>query len=164
MSASTTKKVRLDRFDRPPLRGFVHPASAFTPDGLELLTPDGSVSIIPWSQIKILSFVRDLDGEGVLADRRQFLARPKTAGLWAEFEFRDADRLEGILANDLLAVDGAGYTFSPPDVTRNTQRVFVPRAALERVTVLGVIGSPLRGRRLPQRSSESRQIRLFTEA
>lgn len=164
MSGSTTKKVLVDRFDRQTLPGFLNPASGLLPDGLELLSPEGSLSLIPYPQIKLLSYVRDLAAPGALADRRQFLARPKSAGLWVLFEFRDGDSMEGVLSNDLLSLDGPGYSFSPPDPTRNTQRVFVPRAALDRLSVLGVVGSPLRGKRLPQRAGESRQIRLFSEA
>lgn len=128
-----------------------------------MLTPGGSISIIPYPQIKLLSYVRDLEGPSALADRRQFLARPKAAGLWVQFRFRDGDSMEGVLPNDLMTLAGPGFSFAPPDVARNTQRVFVPRDALESLTVLGVVGSPLRGRRLPQRAAEPRQIRLFSE-
>jgi hypothetical protein len=164
LSGSTTKKVLVDRFDRQTLRGFLHPVTGLQAEALELLSPEGSVSLIPYPQIKILSYVRDLAAAGALADRRQFLARPKSAGLWVLLEFRDGDTMEGVLPNDLLTLDGPGYSFTPPDAARNTQRVFVPRAALDRLSVLGVVGSPLRGKRLPQRAMESRQIRLFGEA
>jgi hypothetical protein len=71
--------------------------------------------------------------------------------------------MEGVLPNDLLLLAGHGFTYVPPDVSRNTQRVFVPRDALDGLTVLGVVGSPLRGRRVAQRAAEPRQIRLFSE-
>lgn len=153
----------LDRFDRQTLRGFIHPFTGFQPEGVELLAPDGSLAVIPYPQIKLLSFVRDLEGTTALAERRQFLARPKAAGLWARFHFRDGETMEGVLPNDLLLLAGPGFTFVPPDVSRNTQRVFVPRDALDSLTVLGVVGSPLRERRAPQRGVEPRQIRLFSD-
>ena len=62
MSASTAKKVLVDRYDRSLLRGYVQPQSYRTPDGLELMSPDGSLTIVPYLQIKCVSFVRDLDG------------------------------------------------------------------------------------------------------
>lgn len=161
MSGSTTKKVLLDRFDRQTLRGFLHPESGFQTEGVELLSPEGSIALIPYLQIKILSYVRDLEASGALSDRRHFLARPKAAGLWVMFHFRDGDSMEGVLPNDLLPLDGPGFSFIPPDAARNTQRVFVPRAALERLNVLGVVGSPLKGRHLPKREPETRQIGLF---
>jgi len=52
MSASTAKKVLVDRYDRSLLRGFVQPQSYRTPDGLELMSPDGSLTIVPYLQIK----------------------------------------------------------------------------------------------------------------
>lgn len=162
MTSSTVKKVILDRFDRPAMAGYVNLPAYLTADGVEFLSQDGSCSVVPYGQIKAVSFVRDLMGQGVFGDRQEFLARPKLAGLWLEFQFRDGDSLQGHIANDLLGLDSAGYSFTPPDVTGNAQRVFVPRQALRSVAVLGVVGSKQpRGR---QRPEETRQIRLFSEA
>jgi hypothetical protein len=36
---------------------------------------------------------------------------------------------------------------TPPESDANNQRVFVPRQALRNIQVLGVVGSPLRGKR-----------------
>ena len=52
--------------------------------------------------------------------------------------------LDGILPNNLLAWDIAGFTVTPPEPDANNQRVFVPRQALKSIQVLGVVGSPLR--------------------
>jgi hypothetical protein len=160
VSGSTVKKVIVERFDREKMRGFVSPQAFLLPAGLELLSPDGSLAQVPYEQIKAVSFVRDQDGEGVLAERRTFLARPKTAGLWIELKFRDGEALEGVLPNNLQALDGSGYTISPPEAAGNAQRVFVPRQALSEVTVLGVIGGK---RRRPESGPASQQIRLFSE-
>lgn len=161
MSGSTTKKVLLDRFDRAVLRGFVNPQAFLLPEGVELLRPDGSVVAVPYPQVKAISFVRNLDGASVFAERTTFLARPKSAGLWVELAFRDGDKLQGILSNDLLQFESSGLTITPPEVAGNTQRVFVHRTALLGATVLGVIGSPLRLRR--GKPVETGQIRLFEE-
>ncbi len=160
LSGSTVKKVIVERFDRERIRGFVRPQGYLLPEGLEVMSPDGSVSVIPYAQVKAVSFVRDLEDKAVLDERRQFLARPKTAGLWVELRFRDGDLIEGVIPNNLLLVEAAGYSFTPPEAAGNAQRVFVPRQALEEITVQGVIGGK---RRKSGRAGESQQIRLFGE-
>ncbi|WP_321476769.1 DUF6982 domain-containing protein [uncultured Paludibaculum sp.] len=160
MSGTTAKKVILERFDRERVRGFVHPQTYLQAAGVEILSPDGSVALIPYAQVKAVSFVRDLEGNGVLAERREFLARPKTAGLWVELQFRDGDLLEGVLANNLLLLEPQGYALSPPEAGGNAQRVFVPRQALSQLTVLGIVGGK---RKKAGREAEPQQIRLFAE-
>ena len=55
--------------------------------------------------------------------------------------------MEGILPNNLLQIESHGFMVVPPDPYGNRQRVFVPRAALLGVEVLGVVGSPLKKRK-----------------
>lgn len=160
MSGSTAKKVILERFDRDRIRGFVHAQTYLREAGLEVLSPDGSVAVVPYAQVKAVSFVRDLEGSGVLGERREFLARPKTAGVWVELQFRDGERLEGVIPNNLLTLEPQGVTLTPPEAAGNAQRVFVPRQALSQVQVLGVVGGK---RRKPGREAEPQQIRLFAE-
>ena len=162
MSASTAKKVLVDRYDRSLLRGYVQPQSYRTPDGLELMSPDGSVSIVPYAQIKCLSFVRELDGPSALALRREFLARPKAVGLWIELQFRDGDSLEAMISNNMLEIEPDGLLASPPENASNAQRVFVPRVSLSGVRVLGVVGKP-KPRREREPAAPGRQIRLFSD-
>ena len=162
MSASTAKKVLVDRYDRAVLRGYVQPQTFRTPEGLEILSPEGSASIVPYGQIKVVSFVRDLDGASVLGERREFLARPKATGLWVELQFRDGDSLEVSISNNLLEIEALGLLATPPETAGNAQRVFVPRAALSGVQVLGVVGKPKpRKERVPV--MPPRQFRLFTD-
>jgi hypothetical protein len=161
VSGSTTKKVILDRFDRERIRGFVHPQSYLQAAGVEVMSPDGSVGLVPYAQIKAVSFVRDLDGDGVFSERREFLARPKALGLWVELRFRDGDLLQGVLPNNLQMLEPDGYAFSPPETAGNAQRVFVPRQALDEVLVLGVNGTK---KKPAIRPADPQQIRLFEEA
>ncbi|MEO7144188.1 MAG: hypothetical protein ABI165_11890, partial [Bryobacteraceae bacterium] len=65
-------------------------------------------------------------------------------GLWIRLRFRDAETLEGLLPNNLLLQEPYGFTFVPPDPTFQNQKIFTPRAALDEVQVLGVVGSPLK--------------------
>ena len=162
MSTSTAKKVLVDRYDRSLLRGYVQPQSYRTPDGLELMSPDGSLTIVPYLQIKCVSFVRDLEGASALGSRREFLARPKSVGLWIEFQFRDGDSLEAMISNNMLEMESDGLLATPPENTSNAQRVFVPRLSLSGVRVLGVVGKP-KPRRDRQPVATGRQIRLFSE-
>ncbi len=159
MTASTTKKALVRRFDREALQGYIHPPSFLQPDGIELLSADGVVSRIPYADVKCVAFVREFDQPEM--ERRSFLTRPKMAGLWVSLRFRDGETIEGIVPNNLLQVETAGFSIIPPDPNGNQQRIFAPRAALAGVEVLGVIGSPLRRRKAKPAAKE--QIDLFDE-
>jgi hypothetical protein len=159
LAASTTKKALVRRFDREPLQGYINPVSFLQAEGVELLSEQGGLSLIPYSEIKWIAFLRDFDSTPL--ERRTFLTRPKTAGLWVNLRFRDGETLEGVMPNNLLQVESHGFTIIPPDRESNQQRVFAPRAALVEVEVLGVIGSPLNRRKAKPAPKE--QIRLFDE-
>ncbi len=152
----------IDRFDRAAQRGFVNPAVYLLDEGVEILTLDGSVSILPYEQVKAVSFVRDIEGASIFGERREFLARPKSSGLWLELTVHGGDKIQGIVANDLLLFDSKGFAITPPEVAGNTQKVFVPRISVQRAEVLGVIGSPLKRTR-GKHEAERRQITLFEE-
>jgi len=160
LPASTTKKALVRRYQRDSLAGYVNPLSYLQPAGVELLSEEGNVSTIPYDEIKTVAFVRDFESPGS-AERLTFLTRPKMAGLWVRFRFRDGEVLEGILPNNLLQIDHHGFVVIPPDPNGNQQRIFVPREAVLAVEVLGVVGSPLRKRK-PAAISQD-QIRLFEE-
>jgi hypothetical protein len=162
MGASTAKKVLVDRYDRSLLRGYVQPQTWRTPEGLELMSPEGAVSIIPYPQIKCVSFVRDLEGPSVLGERREFMARPKSAGLWIELQFRDGDSIESTISNNIMEMEAEGMFATPPENAGNAQRIFVPRAGLNGVQVLGVVGKPKTKRERPA-SVASKQIKLFSD-
>jgi hypothetical protein len=155
--SSTSKKVQIQRFDREPLLGFVNPATFLTAEGIELLTLTGTVTVVPYSEIKTVFFVRDFGGAPGVG-RRAFVSRPRLDGIWVRLTFRDRDTLEGVMPNNLLQVDPAGFLMIPPD---GGQRVFVPRTALAEVQVLGVVGSPLRPKK--KKPAKAGQIDLFEE-
>jgi hypothetical protein len=160
LAGSTTKKAIIRRFDREPLAGYVNPGSYLQPAGVELLSAQGAVSLIPYEEIKTVSFVREFDGEGP-GERRVFQTRPKMEGLWVSVEFRDGDVMEGVMPNNLLQVERYGFSLIPPDPYGNKQRIFVPRTALKTAEVLGVVGSPLKRRRA--KAAPHEQISLFDE-
>ncbi len=159
MSGSTAKKVLVRRFDRESLIGYVNPQTYLQPVGIELLRPDGSVALLSYDEVKTVYFVRDFDVAEEPSGARVFNTRPKIGGLWIRMRFRDNEVMDGVLQNDLLRLDPFGFTLVPPDPTFTQQRVFVPRAALEEVQVLGVVGSPLTRKKAKPVPKE--QIRLF---
>lgn len=157
---STNKRVLVARFDRESLHGFVQTPEGLGPNELELLTREGSVIRVPYSETKAISFVREFSPRETWREHRAFLTRPKSAGLWVRFRFRDGDSIEGVISNNLLAIETNGFSFTPPDPTFQNQRMFVPREALEHAEILGVIGSPLR-RRTKVAEDAEKQIQLF---
>lgn len=140
------KKVHIRRFDREPIAGFVNQQTFLRPDGVEVMTVDGGVVVVPYADVKCIAFVREFDaGEDV--ERKLFTTRPKMEGLWVRMRLRDGELLDGIVPNNLLTIEGPGYMVAPPDSNSNNQRLFVPRAALQSMQVMGVVGSPLRARK-----------------
>jgi hypothetical protein len=163
VAGTANKKVLVARFDRETLRGFVQSPGGFEADRLELLTPEGALLKIPYFETKAVCFVRDFDAGETWREHRTFSTRPKTAGLWVRLRFRDGDSLEGMLGNDLMLVEPSGFSIIPPDPTFQNQRIFVPRAALTDVQVLGVIGSPLHRRTTKKIEKEEGQLEMFGE-
>ena len=161
MAVSTTKKVLVTRFDREALAGFVNPQSYLQPDGLELLSQDGAVSVLPYAEVKLVCFVRDFQQGEPRKELRLFTTRPKMEGLWIRMRFRDGDEMDGMLPNNLLQLDSYGLSVVPPDPGFQNQRIFVPKAALSTVQVLGVVGSPLRMRKPKPAAKE--QLEMFDQ-
>ncbi|HTA70793.1 MAG TPA: hypothetical protein VK776_21060 [Bryobacteraceae bacterium] len=149
----------MSRFDREPLSGFVSPQNYLLPEGLELLSQDGAVNIVPYAEVKLVCFVRDFQQGEPRKELRLFTTRPKMEGLWIRMRFRDGDAMDGLLSNNLLLMEPYGFSVIPPDPGFQNQRVFIPKAAVTGVQVLGVIGSPLRIRKTKPTPKE--QIGLF---
>lgn len=157
MAGTTAKKVVVRRFDRETITGFVNPFSYLQAHAVEILKPDGSLAVLPYQEVKSVSFVKDFDAAP--EPPRTFLNRPKLEGIWVRMVFQDGDTMDGMLPNNLLSWEIAGFTVTPPDPDSNNQRVFVPRQALRSIQVLGVVGSPLRPKK--RKSTEPPQPTLF---
>lgn len=156
---STHKKVIIRKMGRDSLSGYVAPAHFVVDGKLELLNPAGKVVQIDLSEIKSVDFVRDFS-DLASTGRKTFTTRPRTEGLWVRLKFTDNDVLEGMMPNDLVQIAPEGYLITPPDTRGNVQRVFVPKTALEEMSVLAVIGRPELRRKAAE---DARQERLFTE-
>lgn len=161
MGTSTSKKVLVTRFDRETLPGFVNPQTWLSPDGLELLSTSGTVVLVPYAEIKTVSFVRDFEQDEPRREARLFASRPKMGGLWIRFHFRDGDLMDGILPNNLAQIDSHGFSIVPPDPGFQNQRIFIPKTALIEAMVLGVVGNPLRAAK--KKTPAKTQIELFSQ-
>jgi hypothetical protein len=159
LASSTSKKVVIRRFDREAVTGFVNPRTYLQPAGIEILTPAGTVSIVPYAEVKVVCFVRDFPSAEIEPEQKLFHARPKMDGLWARMRFTDDEILDGLLPNDLLQMDSFGFTMVPPNPSSSNQKFFVPRSALREFHILGVIGSPLRLRKA--KPAPKTQLEMF---
>jgi hypothetical protein len=145
--------------DRDSINGHVSPAHFVQEGKLELLNTAGTVISIDLREIKVVYFVREF-GELDTTTRKTFTTRPRTEGLWVRLRFKDGESIEGMMPNDLISAMPEGYLVNPPDLRSNIQRMFVPRTALESLTVLAVIGATRRQRRGP---SDTLQVPMFGE-
>jgi hypothetical protein len=159
VGGSTNKKIVIRRFDRESLPGFVNPQSYLQAGGVEILTASGNLLLVPYLEVKALYFVRDFESNEPMAEGRLFLNRPKANGVWIRMTFRDGEVMDGLMPNNLLQLDPSGFTFIPPGAGSNSQKVFVPRAALAELQIVGVVGSPLHVRKSKPKPQE--QIELF---
>jgi len=157
---STHKKVIVRKLDRDAIQGYVSPQ--FVSEGkLELLNVSGKVVMIELAEVKGVYFVREFsEGEGF--SRKTFATRPRTEGLWVRLKFKDNETIEALMPNELTQNAPEGFTVIPPDTRANTQRIFVPRTALESLTVLAVIGGPA-ARRKKAAAVPAGQEELFGE-
>ena len=156
---STHKKVVVRKMDRDSVNGYVAPSHFVQEGKLELLNTEGNVVAIELRDIKIVYFVREF-GESE-TPRKTFTSRPRTEGLWVRLKFKDNEVLEGMMPVDLSQTLPEGFLINPPDLRSNTQKIFVPRSALESLTVLAVIGAAKRRRK--GAPSDVRQVSMFSE-
>ena len=145
--------------DKKPLRGYLNPARLGQADPIDLLTQEGEHIEVPLARVRSVYFVREFSDD-FEPERKAFLSRPKLDGLWVKLRYNDGDTLEGVVPNDLLSLLDNGLQITSPDLKSSTDHIFVPRAALSEVTVLGVVGI---ARRKPAAAAAASQPRLFNE-
>ena len=140
-SAATTthKKAQVVLAGRKAVRGYLNPSNLGATESLDLLTPDGEHRSLALADIRAVYFVHEFTDD-IEPVRKTFLSRPKLDGLWVRLRFRDGDSIEGVVPNDLLGLLDGGVQITPPDLHGNVTRIFIPRAALAEMTVLGVVG------------------------
>jgi len=175
--SNAKKKVIVRRFAGELLPGYL-PLSGLTRGPadarvIELLDLSGRIVDVPLNGVKMVSYLRDFNLNDTVnperLTRRAFLARPRNEGIWIRLTFRAPERspdrapeiLEGLAASDLSLLDSliedGGLHLAPPDIRSNTQRIFVPRTAVDSLQILAVITTPSRAKPAPPRTPE--QIR-----
>lgn len=153
------------------LQGFLAPAE-LEAGPLHLLTPSGQEAEIARADLLAVYFVHAFAGQG-LPSLRGARAGARLPGLWVRVRGKGA-RWEGILASDLLDLE-RGIWLTPLRGGSNCQRVFIPRAAVEKLEAVEVVrparrrgpgagpgDSGRRGRRRDGRKT-SPQFELFDE-
>src|SRR5260370_25532860 len=142
------------------MSGYLNPGRLGEADPNAVMTPEGEHVEVPLARVRSIYFVREFSDE-FEPERKAFLSRPKLDGLWVKLRFNDGETLEGVVPNDLLSLLDNGLQITSPDLNSSTDRIFVPRAALSEVTVLGVLGV---ARRKPATAPPgAAQPRLFNE-
>jgi hypothetical protein len=150
--ASGRKPVIVRKFSRDWCAGYARPYFGQDAADLEILDQAGKVLQMPWAAVKWVCYVRDFNMSSMDQSNperllhKRFAVRPRAAGLWLRMTLLDGDELEGLAANDRSLVDGAGLLLTPPDMRSNTQRIYIPRLAIQALEVVGLIGTPVRRR------------------
>ena len=163
--ASARKPVIVRKFSRDWCAGYAGAEFGQRKPELEILDLTGKVVRIGWEQVKWVCYVRDFPaGPADQANperlvRKRFSLRPRTAGLWLRLTLSDGDELEGWRPMTGRLVEGAGLLLTPPDTRSNTQRIYVPRQAIQTLEVLSLIGAAGRKRAEAARpSGEQRDL------
>jgi hypothetical protein len=161
--ASLRKPVIVRKFSRDWFAGYAGLGFGQDAAELEILDLTGKLLRVGWEQVKWVCYVRDLPaGEQTNPERlmhKKFAIRPRAAGVWLRMTLNDGDEIEGLAANDRTLLEGAGLLLTPPDTRSNTQRIYLPRQAIQTLEVLGLIGAS--GRRRTQEKSAEKQPELF---
>lgn len=161
---SQRKPVIVRKFSRDWCAGYAGASFGQNALELEILDLNGKVLRIGWEQVKWVCYVRDFPaGETANPERllhKRFAIRPRTPGLWLRMTLTDGEELEGLAANDRSLVEGAGLLLTPPDTRSNTQRIYLPRQAIQTLEVVSLIGAAGR-KRVETATQAAEQPELF---
>jgi hypothetical protein len=148
--ASSRKPVVVRKFSRDWCAGYTTASFGQDSAELEILDLSGKLLRFPWEQVKWVCYLRDLPAADSANPERllhkRFSIRPRTPGLWLRMTLTDGEELEGLAANDRSLIEGSGLLLTPPDTRSNTQRIYLPRRAIQSLEVIGLIGAPSRKR------------------
>lgn len=142
--SSSRKKAIFRKLSRDWVAGYL-PAGGFVRNGkVEMLDLEGKVVALAVEDLKWICYVRDFNS-GELNNperllRKTFAGRPRGEGLFVRVRLKDGDLMEGLAANDASLVASDGVFLTPPDLRSNTQRIWIPRGAIEELEVVAVVG------------------------
>ena len=166
--ASQRKPVIVRKFSREWLAGYAEAGCGQDAADLEILDLTGKVLRMGWEQVKWVCYVRDFPAQFAGSTNperllhKRFAIRPRTPGLWLRMTLTDGEELEGLAENDRSLVEGAGLLLTPPDTRSNTQRIYVPRQAIQTLEVVSLIGAAGRKRAVTT-SQATEQPELFPQ-
>jgi hypothetical protein len=157
--ASLRKPVIVRKFSRDWCAGYAGISFGQDSPELEILDLGGKVLRLAWNQVKWVCYVRDFPAPSSASEtanperllHKRFSIRPRTAGVWLRMTLMDGEEIEGLAANDRSLVEGSGLLLTPPDTRSNTQRIYIPRAAIQTLEVLGLISAGARKGRATRR-------------
>jgi hypothetical protein len=167
--AVVRKPVIVRKFSRDWCAGYADTNPSEETTDLEILDLSGKVLRIGWELVKWVCYVRDLpsaSSDQANPERllhKRFTTRPRTAGVWLRMTLTDGDELEGLAANDLTLLTGAGLLLTPPDTRSNTQRIYVPRQAIQALEVVSLIGAARRRTADVAPKTEQPELELFPD-
>ena len=171
--APAQKKVVLRSLSNELAWGYLPQGGFLQDSNINFMAVDGHITHFPIKEIKQIAYVRDFNLDDKVDPERMgrpaFLARPRGDGLWLRLTFLDDETLEGLAPSDLTfadsLLDNRGIFLTPADPRSNTLRLFVPRAALKSLEVLGVVTAPSRrlATKPKSRSASDTQTKLFNE-
>jgi len=170
--ASLRKPVIVRKFSRDWCAGYALADFGQDTQELEILDLGGKVIRIRWDQIKWVCYVRDLPAAPTQSDtanperllHKRFSTRPRAAGVWLRMTLTDGEEIEGLASNDRSLIEGSGLLLTPPDTRSNTQRIYIPRAAVQSLEVLGLIGTAARKDSTTRRAAGDQPGLFPTEA
>jgi hypothetical protein len=150
--ASLRKPVIVRKFSRDWCAGYAGGYFGQDSPELEILDLGGKVLRLAWDQVKWVCYVRDFPSPSSASEtanperllHKRFSIRPRTAGVWLRMTLTDGEEIEGLAANDRSLIEGSGLLLTPPDTRSNTQRIYIPRAAIQTLEVVGLIGAATR--------------------
>ena len=159
--SSTHKKIVVIKFNGEELKGFIGGTGLVGPTGIEMIDLEARSLILPLGEIKCIYYVRDFDTNPIQRQRKVFLSRPKVGGLWVRMTFLDNDIQEGVIPNTLSMHRDPGLLITAPDFSTVIQKIYIPKAALRDMKIVGVV-TDWGARRARRKATESiRQFRLF---
>ncbi len=146
--AVSRKKVIVRKLSRDWLSGYLPPSDFVRNQQVEMLDLAGKLVSLPLAEVKWVCFVREFQsGDSSQPERllrKTFVTRPRSEGLWVRVRLKDNDMIEGLAQNDLTLLESEGLFLVPPDTRSNTQRIFLPRQAVEALDILAVIKTGVR--------------------
>jgi hypothetical protein len=106
-----------------------------------LLQDSGEIKLIPLDGVKAVFFVKTFEGKSH-DDLRFHDHLPPVECLWVRVTFDDGEVIEGLIRNSSSYVLQDGFFMSPIDPEGNNLLVYVLKAKLQDIEVLGLRPAP----------------------